>query len=637
MKKNTASPFVLQHIYPKMRYFLGLGGMLYQLWVKVFLGLKKRRASSVVPTNYTVWNKDTVDSQFDLNCISGELPEDIEGSLFIAQCLGSPKAFMVGETNIVRLEFDRARVKLTNRRMMTPASLAYRNLYQTKYKFDFLGLMYLSPGVGMFSYTEGMYLLPDARIAVTSDIDRPWVIDRTELRTETPIGRRDEWLPMLNDSAGEALGKLFAGYNTSHAIQVDHYTGEVFLVNFLKKQSNGEHPVYLIRWDGQGSFERWLVVDEVGKPIEIEQSIHELVFSKDYILLTDTAFVTDTEIFFPWKSAPLPRDKTVIYAIVRRELKHDSKTVVARRMEVNEACIHLVAEYDNPDDSVTVYMLHTPATNTAELIREHDRDLNGQYFSKSLIGYGTLPVLDLSSIGKHILNMKQGKVTSSQYLSQLPYTWGPYLYTYAGAKTAPFHGQDLFVMFKGFSKDILPERIFHAYKNIGSRRVALDQMVVGNGLQHNNSICRIATNDLKIIDAYVFPDRALLLTMAYLESKDKNHPGYLLAGVVTESVVDGVSSGHEYWLFRADDLARGAICKLGHPELNNSTLFHGVYIPTLSAKHARNDAPLYHISLRDDFSEDELKNWGDEILSVFREVIWPYFDPTRSDQADRTT
>lgn len=635
MRKKAAAPFVLRHVYPAMRYFLGFGRMIYQLWVNLFPAFKKRRPSTVIPANYTVCNKDTVDSQFELNCVSGDLPTDIEGSLYVVQCLGSPKAFMVGETNIVRLEFGADRVKLTNRLLRTPASLALGSLARTRYRFDFLGLMYLSPGVGMFSYTEGMYLLPDGRIAVTSDIDRPWVINRSNLRAETPIGRRDEWLPMLADSAGDVLGRLFAGYNTSHAIQVDHRTGEIFLVNFLKKQSNGGHPVYVIRWDGEGAFERWLVLDQEGEPIEIEQSIHELVFSKDYILLADTAFVTDTEIFFPWKSAPLPNDKTALYIIDRRGLKPGSRTVTAQRMEVHEACIHLVAEYDNPDENITVYMLHTPATNTAEIIREHDRDLAGHYFSERLIGYGTLPVLDLSSIGKHVLDVKQKKVTRSQYLAELPYTWGPYLYTYMGAKTSPFRGQDLFVMFKGFSKDILPKRIFRAYKEIDSRRVSLDQMLGGEGLQHNNSICRITTEDLRIADAYVFPDRVLLLTIACLEAKDERQPGYVIAGVVTDDIAAGRSSGHEYWLFPADNLAGGPICKLGHPELNNSTLFHGVYIPGSPGWDHKHLGSPYRLSLREDYPEDEVQKWGTEILSVFREVIWPYFDSAKSDRTDR--
>lgn len=636
MRKNAGNPFALQHVYPRMRYFLGFGRTIYQLWVNVFLGFKKRRASTVVPANYTVCNKETVDSQFELHCVSGDLPADIDGSLYIAQCLGAPKAFMVGETNIVRLEFGPDRVKLTNRRMRTPASLALQSLAPTKYRFDFFGLFYLSPGVGMFSYTEGMYLLPDGRIAVTSDIDRPWVIDRTDLRAITPIGRRDEWIPIMTDSAGEVLGSLFAGYNTSHAVQPDHRTGEVFMVNFQKRQPTGEHPVNFIRWTGEGPFKRWLVLGEDGEPVEIKQSIHELVFSKDYVLLADTAFVTGTEMFFPWKSAPLPNEKTVVYIIDRRELKQNGNTVTAKRMEVNKACIHLIAEYENPDDNITVYMLHTPATNTAELIREHDRNLDGNYFPKHLIGYGTLPVLDLSSVGKHVLDMKLREVANSQYLSQMPYTWGPYLYTYIGRQTSPFNGQDLFVMFKGFSRDILPERIFKAYKDIDSRKVPLEQMVGGEGLKHNTSICRITTGDFKIADAYVFPDHVLLLTIACLEAKNQQ-PGYVIAGIVTDENVEDGSSGHQYWLFPADNLAGGPICKLGHPELNNSTLFHGVYIPKSNAWSQNNLSEPYRISIRDDYPEDELKKWGNEVLSLFRDEIWPCFEPGKSNQMDKNS
>lgn len=633
MSKKKTPPFIFQNIYPKMRYVLGFGRMIYQHWVNLRVRFSRRPLSSpVIPDAYSVCNTDTVDSEFSLFCLCGEVPADVDGSLYIAQCLGSPKAFMVGDTNIVRLEFGGESVKLTNRLLKTPAALARDHLKDTQYRFDFFGLMYLSPGVGMYSYTEGMYLLPDGRIAVTSDIDRPWVIERDSLRAKTPIGRRNEWLPMMTESAGEVLGSLFAGYNNSHVIYTDHQTGEVFLVNYRKKQPNGEHPVFLIRWDGKAEFERWLVLGADGEPIEIKQSIHELVFSKDYILLADTAFAAGTEMFTPWVSAPLPDDKTVIYIVDRRELDRNKQTVTARRMEVNEACIHLVAEYDNPDDKITAYMLHTPATNTAELLRESDRDLNGNYFPKHLIGYGTLPVLDLSSVGKHVFDMRQGKVEHSQYLSQMPFTWGPYLYAYMGRQTQPYNGQDLFVMFKGFSKDILPQRIRDAYKDIASRRVSLDEMIGGDGLKHNNSICRITTGDFKIADAYIFPDRILLYTIACLDSKEKNRPGYLIAGIVTDETIGEESSGHEYWLFAADNLKGGPICKLGHPSLNNSTLFHTVYIPNLKEWEYKNSPKPYHISLREDYPSDELEKWGDVILSVFRDVIWTYFDVSKPDR-----
>jgi len=210
--------------------------------------------------------------------------------------------------------------------------------------------MYLSPGLGMFSYTEGMYLLPDGRIGVTSDVDRPWVIERDSLRAVTPVGRRDEWIPMMSGSAGEVMGSLFAGYSNSHVVYTDPETNEAFLVSYQYRQPTGEHPVRLMRWDGYSNFENWLVVDEHGNEIEIKQSIHELVFTRDYILLADTAFVAGTEMLTPWVNAPLPNEKTVLYLVDRREMKPGVKTATAKRVEVDEPCIHLIPEYENPGD-----------------------------------------------------------------------------------------------------------------------------------------------------------------------------------------------------------------------------------------------------------------------------------------------
>jgi len=564
------------------------------------------------------------------------MPADIEGSLFICQCLGSPEAYMVGDTNIVRIDFEGHELRLTNRFLWTPTAVARHKLKNTRHRFDFFGFMYLSPGLGMSSYTEGLYLLPDGRIAVTGDVDRPWVIERDSLQAVTPVGRRDEWLPMLADNAGEVMGSLFAGYNNSHVIYTDHEKGEVFLVNYRLKQSGGEHPVKLIRWDGYHDFESWIVVDTNGVEIEIKQSVHELVFTRDYILLADTAFVAGTEMFTPWKSAKLPHAKTVVHIIDRRDLRSGKKTVISKQVVVDNPCIHLIPEYENPNDQIMVYMLHTPATNTAEILRSYDRDLNGQLFPKHLIGYGTLPVLDLSSVGKHLIDVPQSKVLGSAYISEMPYCWGPYLYTYMGRQTKPYDGQDLFIMFKGFSRDILPQRIFNAYKNVSARKVPLEEMVSGEGIHHNNSICRITTEKFDIADAYVFPDRVLLYTIATLNSKDQEGAGYVLAGVVTDRAAGERSSGHEYWIFNAFDLAKGPICKLGHESLNNSTLFHAVYIPKTVAKKLDQRKVSYRIPIREDYPKEELEKWDTSVLECFENVIWPLydrFDPATTQQA----
>jgi len=636
MSKPQTPPFVFKNIYPRFRYILLLGRKLYHFFMTLQTSFSQRPASSpVLPDNYTVFNTSTFDSEMNLHCLEGETPSDIEGSLFICQCLGSPEAFMVGDTNIIRMDFEGKEPRLTNRLMWTPTALARHKLKDTRHRFDFFGLMYLSPGMGMSSYTEGLYLLPDGRLGVTSDVDRPWVIERDSLQAVTPVGRRDEWLPMLADNAGEVMGGLFAGYNNSHVLYTDHEKAEVFLVNYRLKRPGSGHPVKLIRWDGCHDFESWIVVDGNGAEIEIKQSIHELVFTRDYILLADTAFVAGTEMFTPWKNAKLPHYKTVVYIIDRRDLKSGKNTVPSKQIVVDKPCIHLIPEYENPNDKITVYMLHTLATNTAEILRSYDRDLDGNLFPKHLTGYGTLPVLDLSSVGKHLIDVAHSTVVGSEYISDMPYCWGPYLYTYMGRQIEPYHGQDLFIMFKGFSRDILPKRIFNAYKNVDARQVPLEDMVGGKGFHHNNSICRVTTKDFAIADSYVFPDRTLLYTIATLDSKDQAGAGYVIAGVVTDRAAGEQSSGHEYWIFNASNLAKGPICKLGHESLNNSTLFHAVYIPTTVAKKLDQKKVSYQIPIRADYPKEELEKWDISVLECFEDVIWPLYDQSNPEAAQQ--
>lgn len=612
-----------KNVYPKFRYVMSIGRNGHQLIKTTQLKFSKRpKSSKIFPDSYTVCNTTTIDSDYDLKVLEGDYPKDIEGNFYLCQCLGVPGAFMVGDTNIVKISFESDKANIKNRFMWTPAAIARLVLEKTKHRFDYFGLMFLLPGLGMFSYFEGMYLLPDGRLAVTSDVDRPWVINRETLKVETPIGRREEWLPMFNGQAGEVMGNLFAGYSNSHVLYTDHESGDVFLANYQYKQVDGSHPVKLIKWDGYEGFKDWLVVDDLGQSIEIKQSIHELIFTRDYVLLADTAFVAGSEMLTPWKNAPLPYDKTVVYVIDRRKLSHEHDKVTAKRIEIDEPCIHLIAEYENPEDLIKLYMLHTPATNTAEILKDYDRDLEGNLFCENMVGYGTLPVLDLSSIGKHVIDMKQSKVRESNYIAEMPYCWGPYLYTYMGRQIKPFNKQDLFIMFKGFSKDALPKRIFKAYKDVENRRVNIDTMVGGNGIHHNNSICRIDTEKFEIVDSYILPDKVLLYTIACIENSGE---GYVIASVVrdTEHIE---SCGHEYWLFHANKLSEGPICKLGHRNLNNATIFHTLFIPSDVEYKLNKKEVKYHVPLREDYSKEELLKWDTPVLKGFEDLIWPYFD-----------
>ena len=107
MNNKNTSNVLYRNIYPKFRYFMGFGRNAYGLWVNMQTKFGKRLTkSSVIPDVYSVCNTSTIDSDFNLDCFEGEMPTDIAGSLFLCQCLGEPEAFMVGDTNIIRLDFN---------------------------------------------------------------------------------------------------------------------------------------------------------------------------------------------------------------------------------------------------------------------------------------------------------------------------------------------------------------------------------------------------------------------------------------------------------------------------------------------------------------------------------------------------
>lgn len=578
---------------------------------------------STIPKNYEVCNTSTIDQTINLNVLEGKMPKDINGNMYICQCLGTKEAFMVGDTNIVKLQLNK-KPTLTNKFLYTPVSIAKMALQNSIHKFDHMGLMFMSPGLGMFSYTEGMYLTPDGRLAITSDVDRPWIIDRENLKIQTPLGKREQWLPMMNGDALDVMGNLFAGYSNSHVIYTDTETNELFLVNYQTEQKDKSHPCYLMKWDGTNEIKKYKVVDENNEDIQIKQSIHELIFTKDYILLADTAFVTGSEILSPWKNSPLPNQDTIMYIINRNELI-DNQPVRAKKTIIKEACIHLIAEYDNTNQ-IVVYMLHTNATNTAEIIRSYDKDLDNKKFKPNMIGYGTLPVLDISSIGKHTINVENQEVSSS-YLRDEKFTFGPYMYTYMGRQTRKFQTQDLYIMCKGFKKDVLPQRIYNAYKDSKNRIVPLDKLLQIN---NNNSISRIDKENLTLKDLYIFEDKVLLYTISCIESKDDE--GYILAAVVRETEENNYTSGHEYWIFDSKKLSQGPICKLGHKSLNNSVLFHTLYLTNEQEQQQNEKQITYNVNIEEDYEEEELEKYNKEVLETFQNIIYPYFNNENVDK-----
>ncbi|MDX1520348.1 MAG: carotenoid oxygenase family protein, partial [Anaerolineae bacterium] len=227
--------------------------------------------------------------------------------------------------------------------------------------------------------------------------------------------------------------------------------------------------VYLIKWNTEGNFNRWQIMDEAGQPVAIHQTMHQIQVTKKYVIVMDTAFKFDFDQLF---SNPFPENKGIerllrklvtgpqapvstMYIIDRADLVNgqqphnypdkknefkDVPQVRAKKLIVPLEAIHFLANYDGPnEDEIVLYLAHNSADCVAEWLREYDtlafRD--DQPVPNDLVGMVVDPA-DIGHLGRYIIDGKNGALLSSKVIGQpgappgqdpdIPHTWGIGLY-----------------------------------------------------------------------------------------------------------------------------------------------------------------------------------------------------------------
>ncbi len=294
----------------------------------------------------------------------------------------------------------------------------------------------------------------DERLLVTWDNGRPYEIDPPTLSLVGPIGWNHQWNPLTN-VAQDILKHVFPIVLSSAHPAFDTHTDEMFIVHAKKnlglllqlekifafsvreliekiidnpKQRrflgkilrvgllpikfaedfieglfkvlgmDDKNALYLNRWKGQGTdIEQWQVVDSNNHPITIQQSLHQMGVSKDYIIVSDSAFKlaledlvagfdTKDDAFVNWLPETLGRflrthqqyfsypqlDYTEIYIIPRVQLEQDNNTVRAMRFKIYPETAHFLVEYENPNDRIILHIAHTASSDPAEFLKEDD-------------------------------------------------------------------------------------------------------------------------------------------------------------------------------------------------------------------------------------------------------------------------
>jgi Retinal pigment epithelial membrane protein len=449
-----------------------------------------------------------------------QLPADLWGYAFFAcplppvttfstdQHTRSDRMVLNGDGMLYRLGFENGRAILKTRMMKTPCY--YADLAaQLVPKFDKPGYRFLDGGMVRHSLLLGTrnqmntaFLATKEHLLATFDAARPHIIDPDSLELLEPIGAASNWQGLAPKQPAW-ITQVFQPYsNPAHPVcdhlQTDSGGGEFITANYsagltllsaidrfrrwLKNKLGRDgiilkHPwgafTSLVRYgfDGQ-TFEKWRLVLPNGEPVIIQQAIHQMALTEDYIIVGDIAFKIElSQIFAPflfgrirkfsaqigyWLSLvflqlvqPIPYAN--LYLVKRSDLdlpivpgKIPTLTVI--KIVLPREVSHFVTDYRNPDGQITLMSAHNGGWDVTEWIGEYDESVNldceqippltkgieaiadvdkglelippVKCMRKELRGFQPSPV-DLNSVARYTIDGHTGAVIKANFFSDI--------------------------------------------------------------------------------------------------------------------------------------------------------------------------------------------------------------------------
>jgi hypothetical protein len=573
-----------------------------------------------VPASLSTAGRSELD--VELAVVGGALPAGLSGHVFIACALpqgdGSPQ--FNGDGLVVRVDLDGGRARLTSRIVRTPCFYADEATRGTADAFENKHLTRMSRTLGSRNFANTAFATFGDRLLLTYDGGRPHEIDPTTLAVATAVGRHDEWfggLPDVVTRLGIGGGPFPTVLSTAHPA-VDEQTGELFFINYAMQMPLLPGRTALLRWDGVHDLERWQLKDEAGDDVAILQSAHQMVVTRRFVVLVDTAFVTEIGKMAPIGATETPQAAETTAWVVRRDaLVSGGGEVRAMRVTLPLDCAHLHADYAD-DDGIVLHLAHSCTSDPSEFVEADDRRVDGQPLRSDLVGVITA-ASDLGALGRYVIDPATGAVTSSALVRDDRYTWG-------GPALAAFRAPgerltDVFWTSVGLHAELAVERVAEMYRDWPGRSMPLEALPLAEG--RPGTLCRARSHPLAIVDGYAFPAGRVALSPTFVPragGTDAPDDGYILVTVLSDDVGTPGSSGDELWVFDARTLAQGPVCRLAHVELDLPFTLHTAWMPTIAPRTA-----TYRVDVRADHAE-AVAALSPELQAMFERDVYPHFD-----------
>lgn len=459
------------------------------------------------------------------------------------------------------------------------------------------------------------------RLLVTWDAGRPYEIDPDSLKIIAPVGSLADWSSLID----LPVKFVFPQMMTSAHPAFDPVTGEMFTTNVVKSLStliaiasvfpfevqkwlsqelanypnclaklilNIANPfidrltqfltkkvldfckflentvgigsddcLYLLCWDGKDSLQKWPIVLAGDRPVSIQQTVHQMGITEDYILIADTSFKIVIEDLLPALNTLQPQNRkrllsknkesqkqeiqdlikklrpyltypqspdTYLYIIDRQQLKNlpPGSKIQAQSIKLEREFAHFLADYENHTDTngnkiITINAALNTATDAAEFIHSDDTsyykndEINSQL--QALAGMLTSGLAvnrsgfyQISIDGEDNVNLEREEMLDLEKAQEN--TWYLALYAYQiDRPTEPF--RDIYQLSFGTWTNMLTELVYQMYEYYPyrERKEKLSTITdkIKQGVPATLSHLKVDTNArkgkvLKIVDSYQF-------------------------------------------------------------------------------------------------------------------------------------
>ncbi|RUR80210.1 hypothetical protein PCC6912_30700 [Chlorogloeopsis fritschii PCC 6912] len=650
--------------------------------------------SPKVPQSIMDANRDEL-PDLTMQIVEGNLPHDLQGYVFLVAPAGTVDSqglpykngntCLNGDGMIYRLDFNQTgEVRLKRRLAKPPDYAADENtqnipmpLLRELLRFRNHGLIRFSVLLGSRNELNTGFLPmkflgeSNERLLITYDAGRPYEIDTQTLDLVTPVGKMDEWeaaidwpnypfKPILSTAHPVFDTYKHQMFTVNYARSVLKYLGDVItklneekekeqeleknkrlsvicelLEKVLNRNSWNDDFVYLMRWDGAGSLERWQLIDDTdGSPVTIRQSMHQIGVTEDYVVLMDTAFGTGIEqIINNIPDFPLlderklrellrvkPSPDSTIYIIRRDDLKEGEEKVVARKLDIPREAAHFLVDYENPGNKITLHAAHICAWDVAEWLRKSDYSpYDSKPVSPDLSGTQQSP-MDISRMGRYVIDVNNLSIEEKVVIHHPVCTWGAGLFTYLdrlpSSGMTPKKLENIYWVSFGLWQQLTTEFMHDQYKDYPYREVPLDEVLQLAKEGKPSCLFRLntASNESMKIDEddyYQFPADHIALSPQFIPrsvGEESSTNGYIMCTVFTPE-------RDEIWIFDAENLnVNKPLCKLYHPKLNFGLSLHTAWLQKVGPAQGK-----YRVAVEEDYPRwrlDQLLEFVDSLSSL---------------------